>query len=107
MICWPEIHMFPDKARKPFEPAAFSVFAWKRWTLPSSSNITNTTVTYIFQDTIIVARSITQLIKILNIFTSIAEEYSGQVSKLSKFVRDWHTFVKVNEERLADITKQH
>ena len=59
---------------------------------------------YLFQYIIIVARSITKLINILNIFVSISEEYSGQESKLSKFVRDWHTSVKVNEERLADIT---
>ena len=58
----------------------------------------------LFQYTIIVARSINQLIKILKISASIAEEYSEQESKLSKFVRDWHTFVKVNEERLVDIT---
>ena len=40
----------------------------------------------------------------MNISASITEEYSGKKSKISKFVRDWHTFLKDNEERLADIT---
>ena len=58
----------------------------------------------LFQDTIIVARYITQLINILNIFAYISEEYSGQVYKLYKFVRGCHSFVKANEERLSGIT---
>ena len=105
MICWPEIHMFPDKARKPFEPAAFSVFSCAESfevtrleeieisiLLQRNQDYCDLQPLYdkekeaLFQYTIIVTISITQIIKILNIFASIAEEYSGKESKLSKFV---------------------
>ena len=83
--------------RKPFEPAAFSVlscdasFEGTRLEEMDISALIQNNQYYcdlktlsdkeketLFQYTIIVARFITQLINILNIFASIAEEYSGQ-----------------------------
>ena len=63
--------------------------AQKRYTFPSSKpnqdecdlqTLSEKEKEALFQYTIIVARYTTKLIKILNIFTSIAEEYSGQES---------------------------
>ena len=99
--------------KKPFEPAPFSLFScassfagtrleeldiaiiFKRNQDESDLQpLSEKEKEALFQDTLIVVVSITQLVKHLNIFSNIMECYIGTKSLIAVFIRDWHSLLQ-------------